>query len=474
MSSFKILLIFIILLLFTGCSWFWVDMKPPEVESHYPGHNQYDVPHNACVWIKFTKPMDTITVQRAFSIDSDGNTTGTFGWDNNTLYYFFEAFLDTGRKYTVNLDKNAMDKAGNTLTRGLMFTFYVNHLSPQKPSVVQTIPANLAEGVGKDTDIIITFSKSMDKASVQNNFSISPSMNGLFIWSHSDTMLTYQTTEELQSSTWHKVTIGKDSKDKDGYSLGDDFSMDFLTGDSYSHPAVLGVYSYGKPLTNFWTNYQKNIEKDERIAVQFSKNMSHSDSQNAFSLSPSVNGYFTWISGAGETMIFHPTEDLDSETTYRLNISTSAKDTDNHNLEDPFELYFVTDGPGCLVLKLTNVSDNQGNRLSFENVTTVDLNGFETNTFAVHFDLAAPNQLDISSFQQHVSISRISGWGDSSKLGAIEDFNYNGDLTKAYIRIGSVSSNNYYRLKFDGSSSGIRDLNGNSMQDDVQVIFLTK
>lgn len=475
MLNFKIIKIIILLLIISGCSKLGVDLDPPEIEGYYPGHNQYNVPNNAHVWIQFNEQMDIESVQNAFNIESEGDHNGTFGWENNTkIYYFFEKAMGTGKKYSITLSKHAKDRTGNSLTKDLLFTFYVNHEDATKPVITQTVPANMSEGVNKDTDIYITFSKPMDENSVRDNFSISPSANGAFNWNTDCTIMHYQVLNDLEASTRYEVTLGKDTKDKDGYQLGTDYKFNFLTGDTYSLPEILGVYSYGGASTNYWINYQDNIDKNVQIAIHFNKSMSHSDTESAFSLSPSVNGYYTWITTVGETMIFHPTEYFQSETIYNLNISSTAKDLDNHQLEQEYELHFTINGSNSLNLKITNVSDNQGNSLSFDTVDNVQLNGTETNTFTVNFNLTSPNMLDISSFQGHVSISRISGWGDTTKLGVIEDYNYNFDYTKAYIKIGSISSNNYYKLTFDGTESGIKDINGNYMQDDLEIMFLTE
>ncbi|MBU1078447.1 MAG: Ig-like domain-containing protein [Spirochaetes bacterium] len=464
-----------LLLVLASCSRLGVDLDPPEIEDHYPKHNQYNIPNSTTVWIKFNEDMDKASVEKALQIESEGAHSGMIVWEGHQRFtYLFEKLLDTGKRYTVTLDKSAKDRTGNSLKNDLLFSFYINHETAIKPSIIQTIPANMSEGIGKDTDITIIFSKAMEIQSVQNNFTISPSPTGTFSWNSAHTVLQYQIIGNLQSATRYRVTLGKESSSEDGYLLGQEYQFNFLTGDSYTVPEISGIYSYGIPVPVYWTNNQQSINKDVQIAILFNKTMNHPDTESAFSLSPSVNGYFTWSTAGGETMIFHPTEDLQPETQYRLNISETAKDPDDHNLASAFQMNFLVNGAGAKLLKIMNVSDNSGQPLSFSSIDTVQLNGMQTNTFTINFNLSLPEKLDISSFQENVSISRISGWGDTGKLGAIEDFNYNADQTEAYIKIGSVSSNNYYKLEFNGGSSGIKDMNHNPMEEDIELIFLTK
>ncbi len=471
-------ILFILLILFFSCSKLGIDLDPPQIKDYYPHHNQYKVPNSASIWIEFTEAMDKISVENAFDIQSEGDTSGNFYWESESkVFYIFEKELTTGKQYTITISKFAKDKTGNSLTSDFIFSFYVNN-DITVPVVTKTIPENLSEGVSKDSDIYIYFSEPMDYKSVQNNFSISPEVKGLFQWTNNYTILHYRLLDTLDASTRYIVIIGADSADMAGNKLGEDYKFNFLTGDTYSYPEILGVYRYGDitlPIeARYWTNYQQNLNKNIQIAVHFNKPMSHIDVEKAFSLSPPIAGYFTWSTTEGETLIFNPTEDFQPETTYKLLISSSAKDLDEHQLFSDFELFFVINGTNSQYLKITNITDNLLNPLSFDTITEVNLQGTNTNTFTIKFNLISPNKLDVSSFQGNVSISRIGGWGDSAYSGAIYDFNYNLDYTIAYITLGDLSPNNYYKLKFNGGESGIKDIYKNYLKEDVEIIFLTK
>ncbi len=480
MSNKKFLLFFSLILFFNTCSKLGIDLEPPQVKDYYPHHNSYGIPQNSKIWIEFNEPMDKSSVEQNFKVEINGDSiAGKFQWDEfgEKFFYIFDKELISGAHYVVSLGKDATDKIGNKLTQSLLFSFYVgNDTTP--PYVSSVIPANLSTNVNKNSDIYIYFSEPMDIKSVEDNFSISPEANGIFLWEDSNRTLHYHLTKPLNATTRYMVTVGENSADSAGLKLNNEYKFTFITGDTYSIPSVLGVYKNGDtrlPISSrFWSNHQQNVEKDSHIAVVFNKSMEHISTESAFSISPSISGSFTWLSISNETMIFHPDSDFKPETVYKLTIDSSAKDEDSHQLDKTFELYFVVNNSNSLYLRITNISANNGVKLEKDIINNVDLNLSETNTFIVKFNLNSQDKIDISSFQNNISITRIGGWGDSSYSGAIFDITYSYDYSTAYLKLGDLTTNNYYKLTFTGDSSGIKDIYKNYMKENVEFIFLTK
>jgi len=75
------------------------------------------------------------------------------------------------------------------------------------------------------------------------------------------------------------------------------------------------------------------------IVVAFSKPMNRTSSQNAFSISPSVRGTFSWD---GNTMAFTPTVGLSSGRTYIVTISEEAIDLEGNPLSAPYSWQLTT------------------------------------------------------------------------------------------------------------------------------------
>lgn len=466
-----------ILLFLTSCQ-LW-DLQPPQIFYHYPLHNQYGVDNNTTIQFKFSEPMDTKSVEESFSITGDTVILGKFVWKNDSEFeYVLEKPLLSGNRYVVNMYKNATDKAGNALVEGALFSFYVNG-DIQRPTIIQTSPTNLSENMTNLTSATIIFSESMDIESVQNNFALSPDIQGHFAWSKSNSSLCYQFSEALKQNTRYFLTINQNAQDKNGNHLNQDFDLSFLTGTIQPLPKLEGIFLLGNtslPISSrYWTNYQKSISKTAKIVFHFSKPMNHTLTAESVTFNPSIAGHFEWNTSEGEMMEFYPDENLDSDTMYKIFVdSESAIDSQGFPLSQNYILFFFTDNSNSMPLSITNIIANNSTILSMTNVSTLLFNGSHTNTFQIQFNLSAPNALDISSFQNNVSISRIAGYGDSSYSGAIYDFAYNGNDTVAFVTLGDISTNNYYKMTLTGTENGIKDIHNNFMSKNVEVIFFVK
>jgi hypothetical protein len=75
------------------------------------------------------------------------------------------------------------------------------------------------------------------------------------------------------------------------------------------------------------------------MSVTFNEAMNKTSAQNAFSISPSVSGSFSWD---GNKMIFTPSSNLVYNTIYTVTINTQAKDLAGNNLKSLYNWQFTT------------------------------------------------------------------------------------------------------------------------------------
>src|SRR3989475_670825 len=103
------------------------------------------------------------------------------------------------------------------------------------PSVTDVRP------VGPDTNttpwIRITFTEGMDRASVEQAFSISPAVDGSFQWSADSRSVTFVPTRELQSGTMYFVVVDTSARDLAGNTMGQSKTFQFSTA-----PGFLATY----------------------------------------------------------------------------------------------------------------------------------------------------------------------------------------------------------------------------------------
>ena len=110
-------------------------------------------------------------------------------------------------------------------------TAYFTCVAPQylvPPKVVSFHPENGAINTALNTNITVSFSKPVDRSSVESAFNISPTVNGSFLWV--DDTLIFRPGEGLKKNVTYTVTISTDAKDRWGNSLIFSFQFSFATG----------------------------------------------------------------------------------------------------------------------------------------------------------------------------------------------------------------------------------------------------
>ncbi|MBU4189646.1 MAG: Ig-like domain-containing protein, partial [Candidatus Thermoplasmatota archaeon] len=83
-----------------------------------------------------------------------------------------------------------------------------------------------------------------------------------------------------------------------------------------------------------------NVSVNTSITVTFNETMNKTSVENAFLVSPVVDGDFTWNSN---NLIFTPLTNLSYNTTYNVTITTNAKDVAGNHLESNYSWEFITE-----------------------------------------------------------------------------------------------------------------------------------
>ncbi|MFO7618280.1 MAG: ABC transporter substrate-binding protein [Thermoplasmata archaeon] len=93
------------------------------------------------------------------------------------------------------------------------------------------------------------------------------------------------------------------------------------------------------------TNGAWDVPMNTTVSVTFSEPMGHASAEAAFSINPTVSGYFTWD---GNTMNFHPNTNLAPTTEYFLSVNGDAKDVAGNNLAY-YSWSFITEQAGIRI-----------------------------------------------------------------------------------------------------------------------------
>lgn len=104
------------------------------------------------------------------------------------------------------------------------------------PEIISTFPVYGQFDVSRDTRISIGFTKAMNKHSVEQSFTISPSLAGTFAWSGNN-MVTFTPSGLLQPATEYTISFAQPVTDTSGNELAG-FSIRFST-----HAPIVNAYT---------------------------------------------------------------------------------------------------------------------------------------------------------------------------------------------------------------------------------------
>ncbi len=296
------------------------DIIPPLVSTTSPSGT--NVPITTTIIIIFNEPMDNASVESAFSM---GGVAGAFFWTGNTLTFSPENPLSGLTQYTVQIDTSAKDEAGNSLSSVFSFQF-TTAADPSKPTITDWSPKG--SDIKVNSDIKMVFNKEMNQASVEDAFSVSPTVGtGDFSWDGNE--LTFDPTALFVTNKQYTVTIGSGARDTEGnYIIEFDWVFTTETEATVTLPIIEGKEPTGN-----------NVPVNTEITVEFNVAMDVT-TNDAFIMSSEsgdeIEGNYVWtfntITGT-HTLTFTPLENLKYSTQYNVSISTEAMSEDGEYLQ---------------------------------------------------------------------------------------------------------------------------------------------
>ena len=211
-----------------------------------------------------------------------------------------------GYSYQLTITKSDIQThipTNTVVERGNSATQYVGSFSTKEsPGIVSFTPTG--NKIFTDEKIRISFSQEMDRASVEKNFSISPSVSGTFIWTD-DKNVEFKTTN-LEFNTAYKMRIPKQTASKSGGFLISDIEKSFVT---------IGAVTVEKFYPD---NGLKAVGINNQIKVGFDQEVNHTDAESKFAINPTTSGTFSW---EGNTLVFTPTSPYKYSTDYTITIA---------------------------------------------------------------------------------------------------------------------------------------------------------
>jgi len=297
---------------------------PEQITTFTPVNGEQNFPLTAPIEIQFSTLMDYYSVEHNFYIIP--NVSGRFNWEivsgNSKLSFYPDDQYISDFTYIMMLTTGSKTSDGDSLA----FDF-ISYFKTEGVKITTTIPENGATFISPQSSIYVYFNSRMDRQSVEQNFLITPVKMGNFKWFDSR-RVSFQPGTYLASSTQYTIAISANARDIHNTFLPEDESFTFETEPlriTFSFPA----------------NGATSISRSSPISITFNTYVNQETAQNAFSVTPTVEGWnFQWndltrFQYSGSTR-------LQANTFYTVAIDTTCSDALGNLLPASYSFIFKT------------------------------------------------------------------------------------------------------------------------------------
>jgi hypothetical protein len=252
----------------------------PTVSSMAPVNGAVTVPINSKITATFSEAMTPATINAmTFTVATSAvpavPVAGTVALDASNKIAVFTppaGNFTASTPYNATITTGAKDKAGNALAAAKTWSFTTGTTADTiAPTVVSTSPADLATGVGINTDVTASFSEGMDPSTINNATFIlkqgfSPVPGAV---SYLSGIATFNPTNNLAANTTYIAAVTTGATDLAGNKLsatGDIKKWSFTTGTGTVVPPPVAAGPAGPAAVNLNTAGNFAILAEQGIA----------------------------------------------------------------------------------------------------------------------------------------------------------------------------------------------------------------
>ena len=347
-------------------TWTFTTDVQPTVISTLPVNNATGILLGQEIGATFSKPMNCATLYSpatTFLVKGPGGAAvaGTVGCTGNGAIFTPSNLLATNTVYTATITTGATDLLGVPLAGNYVWSF-ITVPAPTAPTVISTVPANLAAGVATNQAVSATFSEAMNPATINAaNFTLTAPGNvavaGTVGYAVAGSVATFTPTSALTASTTYVATIKTGVQDLAGNALANNYVWTFTTGaaPNTTKPTVIAT----NPVTG-----ATGVPINQAVSATFSEAMNPlTINGTTFTLTgpgtTAVAGLVTYAS-VGNTTTFTPTAPLASSTLYTATVTTGVQDLSANAMASNYVWTFttgsavVTTGPTIILTSPVN------------------------------------------------------------------------------------------------------------------------
>jgi hypothetical protein len=357
----------------------------------------------------FNDPLNctTLTSPAATFLVTGPSTTpvaGTVTCAGSIATFTPNANLAYSTLYTATLTTGVTAANGATLSSNFVWSF-ITVPAPATPTVISTVPANLAVNVPINQAILATFSEAMTPSTIDSATFLltgpgATAVTGAVTYNPSGSVATFTPAAALAYNTVYTATITTGATGLTGGLLASNYVWTFTT-------AAAPIITAPTVTSTVPVNLATNVALNQIISATFSEPMNPANINGAnFTLQAAGGGAITGIvayASVGNTLTFTPAANLTASTTYTATITTGVTSLSGSALATAYIWTFTT-GATQNTTPPTLVST-----VPLSGATGVPLNQAISGTFS-----EAMNPLTIST-----STFTVTGPGSTPVLGTV-------------------------------------------------------
>ena len=212
-------------------------LPPPTVDATVPADSTAGVGLYDTVNIVFSAAMDPATITAAnFTVTGTAPVAGTVDYDdsNNAAIFTPSDPLTVNQNLTATITTGAKNVAGTPLAANVVWHFTTGSTTDvTAPTVTATVPLNADTGIAVNSNIVATFSKSMNSTTIVSaNFTLKTGGNpvsGSVTYDSPNKNAIFNPTANLLANTVYTATVTTGVKDLAGNHLASNMVWSFTT-----------------------------------------------------------------------------------------------------------------------------------------------------------------------------------------------------------------------------------------------------
>lgn len=438
--------------------------------------------------VSFTEEVDKLSFESAFQLTGvSGSEDGDFNWDGDSVEFIANEAMRPGFRYRLKITGEIKTADGKTFSKNINIPFYYLH-DALPPVLVLSNPENAAIAE-IDTQLILTFSKSMDAESFEKHFNLTPNTDHSTVWNSDSTKVTITPEQGWINLQYYRWSLSDEITDLSDIPLPENFNGSFLVQTDTLAPDITAVYPAADNGDGSFTILTaltlEDLQTGNHIAVEFTEDIDFFSLRQCLSFAPSIDGYI--VSLNPDTALYYIDENLPPGCDYEITIAEGLEDSSGNASTSEWIMTFTPDIPVQRINSIdiedqngvyTNLASADFNNDGFINTPGLNYYGSNSLHFVIHLSEAYPDLFvnQRMAFESTIGISPVFPPGTASPSVFSSTWETETRLRLIYEGFSSFAPGEpvFYRFDINTGSADSSAAGGSYLTEGISFVFLAE